>query len=186
MHIRWIAAAVAAVVGGVVAVPMILGGRDSVGMQETQPIPSHDRGTTGCQAEKKADLNFTLKDMNGADVRLSDYKGKVLLVNFWGTWCPPCRIEIPELIKLSDAHKDKGLVVLGLAQQDTPEELRAFAAEYKMNYPSLLSTTEIEEAFGPMWAVPMTFLIDRSGSICFKHVGPVTKEQVEKALQPLL
>lgn len=184
MNIRWIAAAIAAVAGGVVAVPMIVGGGDGVHMQETQPMPTH--GTKGCQAEKKADLNHTLKDMNGGDVRLSDFKGRVLLLNFWGTWCPPCRAEIPELIELAGAYKDKGLVVLGLAQEDTPEDLRAFAAEYKMNYPSLLSTPEIEEAFGPMWAVPMTFLIDRNGSICLKHVGPVTKELVEKALQPLL
>ncbi len=183
---RWSAAVIAAVAGGVIAVPMILGDDDSVHLQETLPVASHERGATGCQGEKKADLNHTLKDMHGADVRLSDFKGKVLLVNFWGTWCAPCRAEIPELVKIADTYKEKGVVVLGLAQQDTPEDLRAFAAQFKMNYPSLLSTPEIEDAFGPMWAVPMTFLIDRSGSICFKHVGPVTKEQVEKALQPLL
>ena len=96
------------------------------------------------------------------------------------------RAEIPELIKIADKYKDKGVVVLGLAQQDTPEDLRAFAAEHKMNYPSLLSTEAVEEAFGPMWAVPMSFIIDRAGSICFKHIGPVTMPQVEKALQPLL
>jgi len=186
MTTRWVAAALASVVGGVLAVPMILGGGDSAQMQETLPVASHERATPGCQAEKKADLNYTLKDMNGADVRLSDFKSKVLLINFWGTWCAPCRAEIPELIKIADQYKDKGVVVLGLAQQDTPEDLRAFAAEHKMNYPSLLSTEDVEEAFGPLWAVPMSFIVDRAGSICFKHVGPVTKEQVDKALQPLL
>jgi peroxiredoxin len=186
MITRWIAAAAAAVVGGAIAVPMILGGGDGVHMQEAVPAAGQAPGTSGCQAEKKADLAHTLKDMNGADVRLSDFKGKVLLMNFWGTWCAPCRAEIPELITIADRYKDKGVVVLGFAQQDTPEELQAFAAKYKMNYPSLLSTPEIEDAFGPMWAVPMSFIIDRAGSICFKHVGPVTKEQVEKALQPLL
>jgi peroxiredoxin len=186
MNARWVVAAVAAVAGGVLAVPMILGTGDSVRMQETSPVPSHVQATPGCEAEKKADLNFTLKDMHGADVRLSDFKSKVLLINFWGTWCAPCRAEIPELIKIADKYKDKGVVVLGLAQQDTPEDLRAFAAEHKMNYQSLLSTEEVEEAFGPMWAVPMSFIVDRAGSICFKHIGPVTQEQVEKALQPLL
>jgi thiol-disulfide isomerase/thioredoxin len=186
MTTRWVAAAAASVVGGVLAVPMILGSGDGVQLQETLPVASHERATAGCQAEKKADLNYTLKDMNGGDVRLSDFKSKVLLINFWGTWCAPCRAEIPELIKIADKYKDKGVVVLGLAQQDTPEELRAFAAQYKMNYPSLLSTAEVEEAFGPMWAVPMSFIVDRAGSICFKHIGPVTMPQVEKALQPLL
>jgi len=186
MTTRWVAAAVASVVGGALAVPMIFGTGDAVQMRETSPVPSHERATPGCQAEKKADLNFTLKDMNGADVRLSDFKSKVLLINFWGTWCAPCRAEIPELIKIAGKYKDKGVMVLGLAQQDTPEDLRAFAAEHKMNYPSLMSTPEVEEAFGPMWAVPMSFIVDRAGSICFKHIGPVTTEQVEKALQPLL
>ena len=186
MNARWVVSAVAAVAGGVLAVPMILGSGDNVQMPETAPVASHERATPGCQAEKKADLNHTLKDMHGAEVRLSDFKSKVLLINFWGTWCAPCRAEIPELIKIADKYKDKGVVVLGLAQQDTPEDLRAFAAEYKMNYQSLLSTEEVEEAFGPMWAVPMSFVIDRAGSICFKHIGPVTQEQVEKALQPLL
>ena len=186
MTTRWVAAAAASIVGGLLAVPMILGNGESVRMQETQPMASHERANPGCQAEKKADLNYTLKDMNGADVRLSDFKSKVLLINFWGTWCAPCRAEIPELIKIAAKYKDKGVVVLGLAQQDTPEDLRAFAAEHKMNYPSLLSTEAVEEAFGPMWAVPMSFIIDRAGSICFKHIGPVTMPQVEKALQPLL
>jgi thiol-disulfide isomerase/thioredoxin len=186
MTTRWVAAAAASIVGGALAVPMILGNGESVPMPETRPVASHERATPGCKAEKKADLNFTLKDMNGADVRLSDFKSKVLLLNFWGTWCAPCRAEIPELIKIADKYKDKGVVVLGLAQQDTPEDLRAFAAEQKMNYPSLLSTEEVEEAFGPMWAVPMSFIVDRAGSICFKHIGPVTMPQVEKALQPLL
>jgi thiol-disulfide isomerase/thioredoxin len=186
MTTRWVAAAAASIVGGVLAVPMILGNGETVRMEETLPVASHERTTPGCQGEKKADLNYTLKDMNGAAVRLSDFKSKVLLLNFWGTWCAPCRAEIPELIKIAEKYKDKGVVVLGLAQQDTPEDLRAFAAEQKMNYPSLLSTEEVEEAFGPMWAVPMSFIVDRSGSICFKHIGPVTMPQVEKALQPLL
>jgi thiol-disulfide isomerase/thioredoxin len=186
MTTRWVAAAAASIVGGALAVPMILGNGERLPMPETLPVASHERTTPGCKAEKKADLNYTLKDMNGADVRLSDFKSKVLLLNFWGTWCAPCRAEIPELIKIADKYRDKGVVVLGLAQQDTPEDLRAFAAEQKMNYPSLLSTEEVEEAFGPMWAVPMSFIVDRAGSICFKHIWPVTMPQVEKALQPLL
>lgn len=184
MTTRWIVAGLVAVAGGAMAVPIILGGGEPLHVEA--PAAGHGTGETGCETDKKADLNHTLKDMHGADVRLADYTGKVLLLNFWGTWCAPCRAEIPVLVKLADEYKDRGFAVLGLAQQDTPEELRAFAAEHKMNYPSLLSTPEVEDAFGPMWAVPMTFIIDRRGSICFKHLGPVTREQVEKALRPLL
>ena len=183
MTTRWIVAGIAAIVGGALAVPMILSGGDG----HTQgPVSVAGSGAPGCQSDKKADYNFTLKDMNGADVRLADYKGKVVLLNFWGTWCPPCRAEIPDLIKLVEAHKSRGFEVLGLAQQDTPEELRAFATQFKMNYPSLLSTEQIEESFGPMWAVPTSILIDRHGSICMKHMGQVSKEQLEKAIEPLL
>jgi peroxiredoxin len=181
---RWILAAATAVVGGVMTVPLLLGDGEPLTSRAIAPVASHE-GSTGC-SNKKADLSFTLKDMNGADVRLADYKGKVVLLNFWGTWCPPCRAEIPDLIEVANTYKDRGLVVLGIAQEDTPEDLKKFAAEYKMNYPSLLSTAEIEEAYGPMFAVPMTFIVDRSGAICFKQMGPVTKELVVKAIQPLL
>jgi peroxiredoxin len=182
MTTRWIAAAAVALIGGALAVPMILSGRNG----SDQQVEPAGGSVSGCQSDKKADYNFTLKDMDGRDVRLADYKGKVLLLNFWGTWCAPCRAEIPDLMKLVDAHKNRGFEVLGLAQQDTAEDLRAFAADFKMNYPSLLSTEEIEEAFGPMWAVPMSILIDRHGSICMKHMGQIKKEQLDKAIKPLL
>jgi len=184
MRTRWVVAAAVALAGGALAVPMILNGGPRI--QMPAPMASHERVAAGCQSEKKADYNHTLKDMNGGDVRLADYKGKVVLLNFWGTWCAPCRAEIPALVDLVAAHKSRGFEVLGLAQQDTPEELRAFATDFKMNYPSLLSNEQIEDAFGPMWAVPTSILIDRQGSICMKHMGAVTREQIEKAIEPLL
>src|SRR5262245_15720887 len=82
-----------------------------------------------------ARLDFQLKDMNGADVKLADFKGRPLLVNFWATWCGPCKHEIPAFVELVDKYKDQKFTVLGISTDDKAEDLRPFAAEYKMNYP---------------------------------------------------
>ena len=81
-----------------------------------------------------------MKDMNGANVNLADYKGKVILLNFWATWCGPCQAEIPELVKTYAEYKDQGVVVLGVSIDDAPEMLRDYGAQKNMNYPSLLMT----------------------------------------------
>jgi peroxiredoxin len=181
---RWVLAAVAALGVALFAVPFLKGpetsGPSADGSAAVRPGGS-------CPAGKGvADFDITLKDMNGQDVRLADYKGKVVLLNFWATWCGPCRVEIPELVDLVEAHKSKGFEVIGVSIDDTPEQLRAFAEEMKMNYPSLLMRDELEGSFGEMWALPTTFIIDRSGSICLKHMGPVTREMVEREITGLL
>jgi cytochrome c biogenesis protein CcmG/thiol:disulfide interchange protein DsbE len=179
---RWVMAAVAALGVALFAVPFVRGPGDSGGA----PAAGAPAAST-CSPEKGvANFDITLKDMNGQDVRLADYKGKVVLLNFWATWCGPCRVEIPELVHLVDEHKSKGFEVIGVSIDDTPEQLRTFAADMKMNYPSLLMRDELEESFGPMWALPTTFIIDRAGSICMKHMGPVTKEMVEREITGLL
>ena len=134
-----------------------------------------------------APLNFTVKDMNGADVHLASYKGKVILLNFWATWCPPCKVEIPDLIELQEQYKDD-IVVLGFSVDDTAEQLRPFADEYKMNYPVLvgLGHENIQEAYGPMWGIPVTVIIDRDGRIAKKQSGIRTKEQIEREIKALL
>lgn len=155
---------------------------DTGGATAGAPGEPEDAAAVG----KPARLDFKLKDMNGVDVRLDSFKGKVILLNFWATWCGPCRTEIPELVTLVDEHKAKGFEVVGVSIDDSPEQLRAFAQEMKMNYPSLLMLDDLDTAFGPMWALPTTFLIDRNGSICLKHMGPVTKEMVEREIKGLL
>jgi peroxiredoxin len=182
---RWGLAAAAALGVALFAVPLLRGPEaGSSGPPERAAVPG---GAGTCSAPTgSAKLDFTLKDMNGATVRLADYKGKVLLINFWATWCGPCRTEIPELVTLVDEHKAKGFEVVGVSIDDSPEQLRAFAQEMKMNYPSLLMLDDLDTAFGPMWALPTTFLIDRNGSICLKHMGPVTKEMVEREIKGLL
>jgi peroxiredoxin len=179
MKSRWIIAAAAAAALGLLTLPVFLSSR-------TKPAGQLVASHASCRAEGQADLDFTLQDMNGASVRLADYKGKVILLNFWATWCGPCKLEIPEFVHTYAANKDKGFVILGVSIDDTPEQLRAFATEYKMNYPSLLLVDKLEEAYGPLYGVPISVFIGRDGSICRKHMGPLTKEQLEQELEALL
>jgi thiol-disulfide isomerase/thioredoxin len=138
-------------------------------------------------AGKPAQLDFTLKDMNGVDIHLASFKGKVILLNFWATWCGPCKAEIPMLVELQDEYRDD-LVVLGLSVDDTAEKLLPYAAEYKMNYPVLVGNgrEDVQEAFGPLFGIPVSVIIGRDGLIARKHSGIATKEQFEREIKSLL
>ena len=138
-------------------------------------------------AGKPAKLDFTLKDMHGVDVHLESFKGKVILLNFWATWCGPCRAEIPSLVELQEQYKDD-LVILGLSVDDTAEKLLPYAAEFKMNYPVLVGNgrEDVQEAFGPLFGIPVSVIIGRDGVIAKKHSGIATKEQIEREIQTLL
>jgi cytochrome c biogenesis protein CcmG/thiol:disulfide interchange protein DsbE len=138
---------------------------------------------------KRAPLNFTVKDMNGASINFASYRGKIILLNFWATWCGPCKHEIPAFVELYNAYKDKGFVVLGLSTDDKPEQLKKFAQQMNMTYPVLVGSDRsdiIDEAYGPMWGIPVSFLIMKDGTICHKFMGLVTKEQLERELKALL
>jgi thiol-disulfide isomerase/thioredoxin len=143
----------------------------------------------GCSPDApRADLSFTLKDMNGRDVKLAELKGKVVLLNFWATWCGPCRLEIPWFVELQRQYKDKGLSVIGVSVDDPPEALPPFAREFKVNYPLAVGRDreDVQNAFGPIFAVPITIVIGRDGRVCVKHIGPVSKEQFESEIRALL
>lgn len=140
------------------------------------------------QAEgKRAPLNFTVKDMNGANINFASYKGKIILLNFWATWCEPCKHEIPDLISLQEQYADD-IVVLGFSVDDSPEELKAYAAEYKVNYPLLVGSghENIQDAYGPMWGIPVTIIIAPDGTIARKQSGIRTREQFEREIKALL
>ncbi|MBW8895675.1 MAG: TlpA family protein disulfide reductase [Acidobacteria bacterium] len=112
------------------------------------------------KSEGTADLDLVFKDMNGAEVRLADYKGKVILLNVWATWCGPCELEIPELVEAYAKYKDQGVVVLW--------------------------DDKFDDAYGPIVGVPITFFIGRDGMISRRHFGPVTKERIDQEIKALL
>lgn len=136
---------------------------------------------------KQAPLGFTMKDMNGVDVQLSAFKGKVVLLNFWATWCGPCQAEIPDLVQLQAKYRDD-LVILGVSVDDTPDKMQPYATEYKINYPLLLGAgrTDVLNAYGPILGLPSTFIIGRDGIVTKKHSGMATGEQFESEVKPLI
>jgi thiol-disulfide isomerase/thioredoxin len=142
-----------------------------------------------CPANAKpANLNFTIKDVQGKNVRLSDYKGKVILLDFWATWCGPCKIEIPWFVEFQNKYGPQGLQVVGVSVDDTVEMLRPYVKDLKMNYPVLLGLhhDDIQDAYGPLWGIPVTAVISRDARICAKHSGISSKENIEKEIKSLL
>ena len=137
---------------------------------------------------KKANLNFTVKDINGKNVRLSQYQGKVVLVNFWATWCKPCRIEIPTLNTLYRDYKDRGFVVLGVSVDSEVAEIKPFARVMKMSYPVLIGAghEDLSSAFGPFLGFPTSVLVKRDGAVCVRHVGILSRSQLEQQIGALL
>jgi thiol-disulfide isomerase/thioredoxin len=142
-----------------------------------------------CPANAKAaKLTFTLKDVNDRDIRLSDFKGKVVLLDFWATWCGPCKVEIPWFVEFQSRYGKNGLQVIGVSVDDTLAMLKPYVASMKMTYPVLqgLGHDNMLDAFGPMVALPDTFLISRDGKICARHVGITSKEDFENGIKSLL
>lgn len=153
---------------------------------------SHDTAasaaTNACMADAKpANFDFTMKDLDGKSVSLASYKGKVVLLNFWATWCGPCKAEIPGFVELQDKYKDD-LVIVGFSVDDPADKARAFAAEYKMNYPILLGEgrEDVQDAYGPIWGIPASFIISKDGKVCRKHLGIAPKAVFEKEIVALM
>lgn len=168
------------------AVPMILGNDPPAA--DSRPASDDAPAASACKAERQANLDFTLEDMHGTKVRLSDFKGKVILLNYWATWCGPCKVEIPIFNELYTKYKDQGLVILGVSVDDDAPTLKEFVKTTPMNYPVLLAAgqEDVLEAAGPVYGYPTSFYIDRTGAVCGRHVGLGTKESFETAIKGLL
>ena len=181
MRIRWALAALSAMALALLTMSVPLPWLDD----DAQAAP----GASLCPASAKpANLSFTLKDMNGRDVRFADYKGKVILLDFWATWCGPCKIEIPWFIEFQNKYGKSGLQVLGVSVDDTVDKLKPFVSQMKMNYPVLqgLGHDEVQDAYGPIWGIPVTAVISRDGRVCTKHTGISSKESFENEIKALL
>jgi thiol-disulfide isomerase/thioredoxin len=130
--------------------------------------------------------SFQAKDLSGNTVSSADWKGKVVLMNFWATWCPPCREEIPELISLQKQYKDR-LQIVGISEDDDPpEKVLQFVQKAGMNYPVVMATTELTDAYGGVPALPTSFVIDPQGRVVQRHTGEYPIETYVQEIRALL
>jgi thiol-disulfide isomerase/thioredoxin len=128
---------------------------------------------------------FLLRDLNGKIVSIADAKGKVMILNFWATWCPPCREEIPEFVKLQAAYKDKLLIVGASEDEDGPQKVQQFTQRFGVNYPIVMATKELIDNYGGVPALPTSFLIDPQGRVVQKHTGLYEYEVYEREVRAL-
>ena len=127
---------------------------------------------------------FEFKDTNGESTKLSSYKGKWVLVNFWATWCGPCLEEIPELIELNRAHKDKDLVVVGVMMDyETSPDPASFIDKMKMDYKVIPGTAEVTSQFRDVSMLPVSYLYNKKGELVEKHFGVVSGEGLEEYIR---
>jgi cytochrome c biogenesis protein CcmG/thiol:disulfide interchange protein DsbE len=154
----------------------------------TDPAADAAQRASACAADaKRANLDFVLKDVDNRNVKLADYRGKVILLNFWATWCVPCRTEIPWFNEFQQTYGPRGFQALGVSADDTLDKLKPFVSEMKMTYPVLqgLGRNNLLDTYGVV-GLPVTVLIAGDGRICARHTGMVERERVAREVEELL
>lgn len=132
--------------------------------------------TTACAADP---VDFSMNDLKGQPVKLSDYRGQWVLVNYWATWCPPCLEELPELESFYNKHKDRNAMVLGVNMEDISlENLIVFVEEQFLSYPVLRGTSTMPGVLGPVSGLPTSYLVSPSGEVVAQQMGPVTEAAI--------
>jgi len=131
--------------------------------------------------------DFALKTYEGNVIKLSDLKGKIVMINFWATWCPPCKAEIPGFIEVYKKYKNKGFELIGIAlDEEGWEKVKPFVKKNKINYPIVLGTKKVVMDYGGLGVIPTTFIIDKNGFILAGHQGYLSKENLENFLNSVL
>ncbi|MFB0528022.1 MAG: peroxiredoxin family protein, partial [bacterium] len=131
--------------------------------------------------------DFTLPDLEGNSLTLSDFRGKVIILNFWATWCPPCRTEIPDFVQLYEKYKDEGLLIIGVnLDGGDSRAVKQFSENYRINYPIVLGNVDVTQDYGGIRGIPTTFIIDKKGNIKEKYVGYQPRATFEDAVERLL
>jgi len=170
----------------------------SSGETDVSETQSTDQKMTAAEEYQEIDIpepikapDFELPRLAGGMLRLSDYSGSVVLLDFWATWCAPCRMTVPHLIKLQEDLKDEGVVVIGVAlDQGTPEGVRQvvdkFVNEYKITYPVVFGDAEVVARYGNFTSIPVSFLINQKGEIVERHIGFRPRQVYEASIRALL
>ncbi|HUY12148.1 MAG TPA: TlpA disulfide reductase family protein [Terriglobia bacterium] len=147
------------------------------------PVTANTRAASG---NYPAAPDFTVADLSGQTVKLSDYRGDVLLLDFWATWCGPCRMEIPGFVKLQDRYRDQGFRVLGISMDDSVQPVHEFYQQFHLNYTVAMGNDRLGELYGGIIGLPTTFLIGRDGRIYDKVAGAVDASRFEQEIKMLL
>ncbi len=137
-------------------------------------------------ASGNAAPDFTVTDIDGHKLALSDFKGKVVLLDFWATWCAPCRAEIPHFVEMQNKYGSQGFQVIGISMDDDAKPVREFYQQYKMNYPLAVGDDKLADRFGGVMGLPVNFLIDREGRIHSKHLGATDVSVFDEEVTALL
>lgn len=130
--------------------------------------------------------DFSLPDLSGGQLKLSSYRGKVVLLDFWATWCDPCRDEVPQFVDLQNKYRDQGFQIIGVSMDDSPEPVRDFRQRFKMNYPVVMGNAKTGDLYGGILGLPIAFIIARDGRIYVKHIGATDRSVFEKEIVSLL
>ncbi len=150
-------------------------------------VQGHRLAAQDLAAPAQAAPAWKLKDLDGNDVRSTQFKGKVLVVDFWATWCGPCIMEIPGYVELQKKYGADGLVIVGVSlDRKGPKHVKQFAKENAMNYTLVMGDESVVEAFGGFDAIPTTFLVNREGRIVHKKTGAMAHEEYEKLVKQAL
>lgn len=172
----------------IAAVILIVGG---LGTLIWMGLQLNEEPTTVFSEQAKAQqggtaVNFALDTLAGGSVALADYKGEVVVMNFWATWCPPCRAEMPGLNRFYEAHEDEGLIVLAINAQESAETVRPFIDTNGFTFPILLDLEgQVAQQYSTR-SFPTTFIIDRTGTIQHVQTGEISEEELEAIVLPLL
>lgn len=170
-----------------IALSILVACRDEDGNSVTQSTP----GTIDAAEKSVPGLGeappFSLVSMDGEEIALEDYRGKVVFINFWATWCAPCRVEIPDFISLQKEYGDRGLQIIGVAlDEEGFEAVRPYAGEMGINYPIVLDDYTLGNRMGGVYAIPSTYMIDKNGIIRGRKIGYFPEEEMREKLQRLL
>lgn len=130
--------------------------------------------------------DFSLPQLDGQNLRLSAYRGKVVLLDFWATWCAPCREQTAHFVELQDKYRDQGLQIIGVAMDDSPDPVPEFYQKFRMNYPVVMGNAQAGELYGGVLGLPIAFLIGRDGRIYAKHIGATDIAVFEREIRNLL